>query len=132
MISDDELLNIAKEASQINYAPYSKFNVGACALFSSGKIYKGSNIENASYGLSLCAERNAISNGVSNGETILKKIAIYSPNTKLCYPCGACRQWIMEFSKNNDNEIVKVILEYENNKIKVFSIKELLPYCFNI
>lgn len=132
MISDDELLNIAKEASQINYAPYSKFNVGACALFSSGKIYKGSNIENASYGLSLCAERNAISNGVSNGETILKKIAIYSPNTILCYPCGACRQWIMEFSKNNDNESVKVILEDENNKIKVLSIGELLPYCFKI
>lgn len=132
MVSDYELLNIAKEASKINYAPYSNFNVGACALFESGKIYKGSNIENASYGLSLCAERNAISSGISNGETILKKIAIYSPNTKLCYPCGACRQWIKEFSSKNDKDNVKVILEDENNEIKVFSIDELLPHCFNI
>lgn len=132
MISDDELLNIAKEASEINYAPYSKFNVGACALFSSGKIYNGSNIENASYGLSLCAERNAISNGISSGETFLRKIAIYSPNTTLCYPCGACRQWIMEFSSKNNNDSVKVILEDENNTIKVLSIDELLPYSFQL
>ncbi|MCI5823544.1 MAG: cytidine deaminase [Candidatus Gastranaerophilales bacterium] len=132
MINDYELLNIAKEASQTNYAPYSNFNVGACALFDSGKIYKGSNIENVSYGLSLCAERNAISSGISNGETILKKIAIYSPNSKLCYPCGACRQWIMEFSSTNKNEVAQVILEGENSEIKTFSIEELLPFCFKM
>ena len=132
MINDYELLNIAKEASQTKYAPYSNFNVCACELFYSGKIYKGSNIENVSYGLSLCAERNAISSGISNGETILKKIAIYSPNSKLCYPCGACRQWIMEFSSTNKNEIAQVILEGENSEIKVFSIEELLPFCFKM
>lgn len=132
MISDYELLNIAKEASQINYAPYSKFNVGACALFDTGKTYKGSNIENASYGLSLCAERNAISNGISNGETILKKIAIYSPNSILCYPCGACRQWIAEFAQKDDIEPINIILEDINNTIKILSINELLPYCFKI
>ncbi len=133
MISDYELLNIAKEASQINYAPYSKFNVGACALFQSSNFYKGSNIENSSYGLSLCAERNAISNGISNGETVLIKIAIYSPNTKLCYPCGACRQWIMEFGENkNDDESVKIILEDKDNLIKIFTINELMPYCFKL
>lgn len=132
MKNDEELLNIAKDASKLNYAPYSNFNVGACVLFKTGNIYKGSNIENASYGLSLCAERNAIASGISNGENCIIKVAIYSPNKKLCFPCGACRQWIKEFSNDNENESVKIILEDENNKIKVFSINELLPYFFKI
>ena len=122
------LLEKAKEVSQNAYAPYSKFLVGACALYESGNTYTGCNVENASYGLSLCAERNAMSNAIAAGEkSELKAIAIYSPNKKMCTPCGACRQWMFEFS-----EKVDVILEDENNEIKIINISELLPYVFKL
>ena len=82
MVTNEELLNIAKEASQRAYCPYSKFSVGACALYESGEIYAGCNVENSSYGLSLCAERNAMSNAIIAGEkSKIVKIAIFSPNS---------------------------------------------------
>ena len=105
MVSDKELLKLAKEVSKKAYCPYSKFPVGACVLFESGNIYTGCNIENSSYGLSLCAERNAISTAIAKGESSkLVRIAIYSPNSSKCFPCGACRQWIQEFAKGYNTE----------------------------
>jgi len=125
-----QYLNSALEYSQNAYAPYSKFKVGATIVFDNGNIYHGCNVENASYGLSLCAERNAISNAVANGEKgQLLAVAIASPNTTMCSPCGACRQWISEFS--NDTP-VKIILEDENKCPKVFTIQELLPESFTL
>ncbi len=124
----EDLIKEAKNASYNAYAPYSKFKVGACALFESGNIYTGCNVENSSYGLSLCAERNAISNAIASGETSkLKAIAIFSDNMAKCVPCGACRQWIYEFSKD-----AKVILEDKDGKICSYSIEELLPFAFNL
>lgn len=129
-MEDNNLLKLAKEVSKKAYAPYSKFAVGACALFSSGKFYVGCNIENASYGLSLCAERNAISNAISLGEhSKLVKIAIFSPNAFMCFPCGACRQWIFEFSESNNTEI---LLLNKNNIIEKYKIEDLLPCAFKL
>lgn len=124
--SYNSLLEDAKEVAQHAYNPYSKFNVGAAVLYEDGQIYKGCNVENASYGLSLCAERNAISSAIAAGnKTKPLAVAIYSPNTKLCYPCGACRQWIAEFSSEID-----VILEKDDKELEVIKISELLPKTF--
>jgi len=122
------LLKLASKAAQNAYSPYSKFKVGACVLFEDGKTYTGCNVENASYGLTLCAERNAISSAIADGQkSKIISVAIYSPNSKLCYPCGACRQWIAEFSKD-----AEVIVEDEEGQAQSFSIKELLPYSFEL
>lgn len=122
-----ELLELAKQASAKAYAPYSKFLVGASVLYESGKIYTGCNVENSSYGLSLCAERNALSTAIANGEkTKPLFIAIYSPNTKNCVPCGACRQWMAEFSTK-----LNVIVEDENSQPKVLTFDEILPNAFD-
>ena len=130
MKTNEELLNIAKEVSKNSYSPYSKFPVGACVLYENGNTYSGCNIENSSYGLSLCAERNAISTAIASGETSnILKIAIYSPKSSKCYPCGACRQWLQEFEKGQN---IQIILEGENNELLVYGINELLPYSFNL
>ncbi len=128
-ISYTELLKDAIEASKKSYSPYSTFPVGACVLYESGNKYQGCNVENASYGLTLCAERNAISNAIINGETSkIEAIAIYSPKQKRCLPCGACRQWLSEFAKNEKE--TKIILEDTNDKILVLSLEDIFPYGF--
>ncbi len=142
-----ELLEGAKSVCKNSYSPYSKFPVGACILFENGEKYCGTNIENSSYGLTLCAERAAIASAITSGEkSKIIAIAIYSPARKLCYPCGACRQWISEFAHNND---IKIILEEKgancdagnccNNcgdsgcgEPKIFTLNELLPYAFEL
>lgn len=130
MRDNKELLNLAKKACDNAYAPYSNFHVGACALYDSGNYYLGCNVENASYGLSLCAERNAMSSAVAAGEKgKLIKIAIYSTDRKNCMPCGACRQWMAEFKQDSSLEI---ILESEDSQCALFTIEELLPYGFEL
>ena len=130
MYNYDLLLKKAKEVSNNSYSPYSKFAVGACVQFESGKIYTGCNVENGSYGLSLCAERNAISTAIADGEkTGIVAIAIYSPNTEMCSPCGACRQWIYELKSENGAQI---ILADKNMQPKIFDIDELLPHGFSL
>ena len=126
-----ELIEKAKDMTEFSYAPYSKFLVGASILYESGNVYGGCNVENSSYGLSLCAERNAISNAVAHGEkSAPMAIAIVSSNRKMCPPCGACRQWLAEF-KHKDIDI-KVILEDENGKPTVYNSSDLLPLDFNL
>ena len=127
MVSYEELIEKAKEASLNAYAPYSNFKVGACVLTDKGNIYQGCNFENASYGLSICAERNAIGTAVANGETIIKAIAIYSPNMYNCTPCGACRQVISEFKTDET-----VVITVAGNEIITNSIEELLPGGFTL
>ena len=122
-----ELIEKAKEASLNAYAPYSNFKVGACVLTDKGNIYQGCNFENASYGLSICAERNAIGTAVANGETKIKAIAIYSPNMYNCTPCGACRQVISEFKTDET-----VVITVAGNEIITNSIEELLPGGFTL
>ena len=130
MHDNTELLNLAKQACENAYAPYSDFHVGACALYDSGNYYLGCNVENASYGLSLCAERNAMSNAIVAGEKgKLVKIAIFSKDRANCMPCGACRQWMAEFKTDKN---LQIILESEDSKCAVFTIEELLPYGFEL
>jgi cytidine deaminase len=124
----NNLLHKAKEASKQAYAPYSDFPVGACVLTKDGNTYTGCNVENASYGLTVCAERNAIANAILNGEKEFLAVAIYSPKIQNCLPCGACRQVIFEFQKNKEIEIVTEI----NGKCKVSKINALLPEGFKL
>lgn len=91
------LLAAAKAAARQAYAPYSRFRVGAAVLTASGKIYAGANVENASYGLSNCAERTAVFGAVAAGERKVIAVAVYTPTRKPTAPCGACRQVIGEF-----------------------------------
>ena len=122
------MIQLAEEASNKAYAPYSKFAVGACVLTENDKIYTGCNFENSSYGLAICAERNAVGTAISDGERKIKAIAIYSPNMDNCTPCGACRQVLNEFKSNNGIDIIVKI----NNNIKVYTIDELLPESFSL
>ena len=129
-MNNEELLNLARSASENAYCEYSNFPVGACALYENGKYYIGCNIENSSFGLCLCAERNAISTAIASGEkSKLKSIAIYSPKTVKCFPCGACRQWFAEFPTTED---FKVILENDDKTPITFGLDELLPNNFNL
>ena len=121
------MLEIAKKASENAYAPFSKFVVGASILTTSGKYYSGCNVENSSYGLTICAERCAIFKAISDGEKEIQAVAIYSPNTDECYPCGACRQVIFEFATED-----LVVITEKDGAPKVDCIKDLLPYGFKM
>ena len=102
MFDKEELIKAAAAAVKKAYAPYSKFRVGSAILADDGKIYTGVNVENRSYGLTSCAERNAIFYGISQGMKKIKAVAIYSPDSEeILSPCGACRQVITEFSSPN-------------------------------
>lgn len=118
------LLNKAKEAASHSYSPYSKFKVGAAVQTSDGKIFTGANIENRSYGATICAERVAISKAVSEGHINFKVICIVGLNTnKILPPCGICRQFISEFG--ND---IEVIMANKKLEYKIVKINELVPY----
>jgi cytidine deaminase len=116
----------AKEAYGKAYAPYSKFHVGAAALTTQGNIIQGCNVENASYGLTVCAERNCISHAVIKGEQSFQMIVIYTEEDKLTPPCGACRQVIAEFFEQS----APVIATNHKNEQQVWSVAELLPDAF--
>ena len=130
MVTNEELFQIAKDVVEHSYSPYSKFPVGAAVLYEDGSIYKGVNVENSSLGLTLCAERNAISTAIAQGQKgKIEAIAIYAPKEKMCAPCGACRQWIWEFSNNGNT---RIIIESNVGGIYETTIKELLPLGFNL
>ena len=120
-----ELVKWAQEVYLQAYVPYSHYPVGAAVLFSSGKIYCGCNVENASYGLTVCAERNAIFQAVAQGERDLKGIAIAVPTDAFPSPCGACRQVIREFAVD-----CPVILINGSGQTRMTSLKKLLPDSF--
>ena len=98
----DDLLAAAREVCQKAYAPYSHYHVGAAVLTESGNVYQGCNVENVSYGLCMCAERNAIARAIAEeGPSMrLKAIAVLNREEKICTPCGACRQVITEFGSH--------------------------------
>ena len=123
------LMDEAKKASEKSYSPFSRFAVGACVLAKSGKIYTGCNIENSSFGMTICAERCAIFKAISEGEREIVAVAIYSPNTDDCNPCGACRQVMYEF-QSKDCEI-EIITENMGELI-IRKLSEYLPYGFKI
>lgn len=125
----EELMMKAINVSKNAYCPYSKFAVGACVLTESGNTYTGCNFENSSFGMTICAERNAIGSAIANGEKKIEAIAIYSPNQDNCAPCGACRQVMHEFC-NNDKDF-KIILK-NGNDLKIYTLDQLLPEGFNL
>ena len=118
------LMNKAKEASKASYSPFSRFAVGAAVLASTGKIYQGCNVENSSFGLTICAERCAIFKAISEGEREVLAVAIYSPNSDSCYPCGACRQVLYEFQ--GDEQEIDVITE-NLGAIEIQKLSYFLP-----
>lgn len=131
-MDDRKLLEIALEARKMSYAPYSHFKVGAALLAKNGTVYKGCNIENASYTPTNCAERTAFFKAVSEGVKDFDAIAIVggSEDTKelsICAPCGVCRQVMMEFC---DPKTFRIILGSEVNDMRVYTLEELLPLGF--
>ena len=127
-----ELIDIALEARQMAYTPYSHHKVGAALLTKDGRVYRGCNIESASYTPSNCAERTAFFKAVSEGEREFEAIAIvggfeYSPVLRLCAPCGVCRQVMMEFC---DPETFEIILCDEKDELHTYKLEELLPLGF--
>ncbi|MBR6637154.1 MAG: cytidine deaminase [Phascolarctobacterium sp.] len=121
-----KLLNAALSARERAYAPYSKFLVGAAVLAKSGKIYTGCNIENASYGLTLCAERNALFSAVGAGEREFTALCVVGDTEAPISPCGACRQVMAEF------KVPCIILANLKDDVKEYTLEELLPYGFSL
>lgn len=119
-----QLIKTAAQASLKAYAPYSHFKVGAALLTKKNKIYTGCNIENSSYGLTICAERTAIIKAVSEGEKSFKAIAIFNSKNKSLPPCGACRQFILEFGEDID------IIFSNPQKNFIHKSLDLLPLAF--
>ena len=120
------LLNAALSARERAYAPYSKFLVGAAVLAKSGKIYTGCNIENASYGLTVCAERNALFSAVGAGEREFTALCVVGDTEAPISPCGACRQVMAEF------KVPCIILANLKGDVKEYTLEELLPYGFSL
>lgn len=123
------LMDTAKEASKMSYSPFSRFAVGAGVLASSGKIYSGCNVENSSFGMTICAERCAIFKAISEGEKEILAVAIYSPNSDDCNPCGACRQVMYEFQGDSDE--IEIITE-TLGELNIRKMSDFLPYGFKI
>ncbi len=121
-----ELMKQAERAFENSYSPYSGIRIGAAVVAGSGKIYTGTNIENASYGATICAERSAISKAVSDGETEITAVAVTGDIDDYAYPCGICRQVISEFMKPD----MEIAVSGNNKEMKVFKLKELLPSAF--
>lgn len=128
-MQEKKLQDAAIKIAQKAYSPYSNFQVGAALLCSNGEIVTGVNVENSSFGLSVCAERNAICSAITMGHSVFSAIAIHSPQAKgYLTPCGACRQTLVEFMSgdtpvyisNSEGEFIKKTLE------------ELLPYSFHL
>lgn len=121
------LLERAREAARHSYAPYSGFRVAAAVVAGSGKVYTGVNVENASYGLTVCAERVAIFKAVSEGERIIREVLVYAADSdEPMPPCGACLQVIAEFG--GDDTVVHMVSR--TGKYVRATLKELLPRAF--
>ena len=122
------MIDRAKAAQAKAYAPYSKFKVGA-AVKMSGQIFEGANVENASYPLSVCAERNAIANAIIGGAHELEEVCVYTDASPPSSPCGGCRQVLREFAR--DPAKVKVVSVNAAGERREWTIAELLPDSFS-
>jgi len=126
MISENDSLNVAVNAKANAYAPYSKFYVGAAVETKNGKVFAGCNVENASFGLTICAERAAICAAIAAGEKDFSRIIVASSSDYPVSPCGACRQMLSEFSPGID------IIMVGKNTISRSKLSKLMPDPFNM
>lgn len=129
-INQNELLRLAREARERSYSPYSNFRVGAAVVDDEGRIHMGSNVENSSYGATICAERVAITKAVSEGAVSISAIAIVSDSLEPVTPCGICRQVISEFA----DEEALIICGSKNKESNgtVYKLGTLLPDAFKL
>ncbi len=123
-MTEKELLQKAAAAAQNAYAPYSKFKIGCAVLCSDGRVFSGCNVENASYGGAICAERTAMVKAISEGSRAFVRLAVYSDDV-MPYPCGICRQFLAEFAVP-DTEVVVA----KGDAVERYTAAELLPYTF--
>jgi cytidine deaminase len=121
----DALITAARGASRQAYCPYSKFRVGAAVLTDEGEVVPGCNVENASYGLAICAERNAVFQAVARGHRTLRAVAVYTPTATPTAPCGACRQVLNEFGPE-----ALVVSVCDGPETLRATLAELLPQAF--
>jgi len=126
-MTDRELVQLAMEMRDKAYAPYSGFRVGAALLCADGSVYKGCNVENSSYGASICAERTAAVSAVADGNVEFVKIAVAGNDDNYCLPCGICRQFLHEFSK----DMIFLCADSEGN-YREYKYEELLPNAFDL
>ena len=126
-MTNKELYEVALEMTAKSYAPFSKFRVGAALLTKDGKLYTGCNVENSSYGGTICAERTAFVKAVSEGDLEFEKIAIASSGGE-AWPCGICRQFMKEFC---DDDFV-IITGNDADSIRTYTLGELLPEGFRL
>lgn len=137
-VANETLLALAWKARASSYSPYSRFAVGAAVLGGSGRLYSGCNVENASYGLTICAERVAIYSAVVAGEREIRKVAIVAENNSTLRPCGACLQVLQEFAprvstakgKRHASEHVTLILSCLEGAVETFTLADLFPHPF--
>lgn len=127
-MTDRELLSMAREASYNSYSPYSRFAVGAALECSDGTVYTGCNVENAALGDTICAERTACVKAVSEGHRSFRRIAIYADSQNWCTPCGSCRQFLAEFCKDNDME---VLCARGDGRYVSYKLSQMMPYTFD-
>lgn len=125
-MTKEQLIEKAIEMRKNAYVPYSKFQVGAAVHTKSGKVYTGSNIENAAYPVSICAERVAIFKAVAEGETNFVELAVAADTKRPVPPCGSCRQVMSEFFKPD----TIIHLTNLHNQLKTVTMEELLPFSF--
>lgn len=123
----EDLAGLARQAQETAYAPYSNYRVGAALLTVGGNVYTGANIENASYSLTICAERVAIFKAISAGEREFQALAISCSGKGQVTPCGACLQVLAEFAAG-----VKIITSDDQGDLKEYCLKEMLPYAFSL
>ena len=125
-MTDRKLIDMAAEAMSHSYSPYSGFSVGAAIECTDGTVYTGCNIENASYGATICAEAAAASSAVSAGKRKFKRIAIASGGGAYCFPCGSCRQILSEFSQD-----MEVLCARSDGRYVSYPLAALLPMAFS-
>lgn len=125
-MNNTELIKLATAAKEKSYSPYSKFRVGAALLTKDGKVFQGANIENAAYGVTMCAERTAVFTAKLEGITEFSSIAITSDSKDYIPPCGSCRQVLLELC----GEELDVLITNGIGEVKIFKLKDLLPFSF--
>ena len=130
-MTNNELINLAKDVLTNSYSPYSNFKVAAALLSKNGNVYKGVNVENSSFSATNCAERTAVFSAIANGEKEFVKIAVVGGKNgeikEFCFPCGVCLQVLSEFCKK-DFEIVL----FNGEEVKTYTLSQLLPESFEM